>query len=123
MKFYDDKVYVKMCEKAVEIQPRISPVLSLGEDIFFIKDFVWYQNPKNGTLFQIFRQDQLQEMIWDYIGFPLGIIEELDKNCNIITTQFVVDDYYKNFKSMEQLILAYLMERKFNKTWNGEEWI
>jgi len=31
-------------------------------------------------------------------------------------------EYWKLFKSMEQLWLAFCMAEKYNKTWNGETW-
>ena len=60
------------------------------------------------------RQDQLQEMYLD------GISED----------RFVTLDRFLNFVdsgnrgwSFEQLWLAFVMKEKFNKTWNGKEWV
>jgi len=72
------------------------------------------------------RQDQLQEMI-DY-PFPSQLVQDFADWCN-------ENHYYgigegKKFKllenlgqlSMEQLWLVFVMEKKYNKIWNGKDW-
>ena len=68
------------------------------------------------------RQDQLQEMV-------------LTLQRTVSDFQVLLDDFYlfcfdgKGHKyslrvtSMEQLWLAFVMKEKYNKVWNGEEWI
>jgi hypothetical protein len=73
---------------------------------------------------RVFRQDQLQEM---YLrDMPDGTYT----NGTLIFT--LVEAFYGHFEkygypsyafSMEQLWLAFAMKEKYNKTWNGEEWI
>jgi hypothetical protein len=36
---------------------------------------------------------------------------------------FVATDYAKQFASSEQLWLAFVMEEKYGKIWNGEGWV
>ena len=60
------------------------------------------------------RQDQLQEMLqpcgfgillWDFHSFASTLIRD------------------ENITSMEQLWLAFVMKERFNKVWDGKEWI
>jgi hypothetical protein len=134
--------YILMCEKAEEIQKDYSipkagdfikckngieivldylyegddlkVLITTDTDIGFMRDeFIWLP-----------RQDQLQEMVKeqaakdfeDGIDMGLGYAADffdwwLKGNANPFP------------KSMEQLWLEYLMHLKFNKTWNGKEWV
>lgn len=72
------------------------------------------------------RQDQLQEMVIDKFRDPEWEKEYNDLNetllfkCNdFVNSSYVACSGY----SMEQLWLAFVMKEKFNKTWNGSEWI
>lgn len=68
------------------------------------------------------RQDQLQKMLGLKDECPLHVLkyiisktqhkDSLDKH-----------NYWVDIDSMEQLWLAFVMEEKFNKFWNGEDWI
>lgn len=66
-------------------------------------------------LFQLERQDQLQEMCNiianDYRGLFKIFGEEIYKT------------KYDKFKSPEQLWLAFVMSEKFNKQWSDSEWV
>lgn len=77
-------------------------------------------------------QDQLQEMlganayelldsiyefcgdfeIYPYLVAPGGARDCLGQN-----------DYTRQFTSMEQLWLAFVMKEKYNKIWDGEDWV
>ncbi len=59
-------------------------------------------------------QSQLQEMIIKHGHHNSGILFGL--------MQFS-DKYSYNDKSMEQLWLAFVMKEKYNKVWNGEDWV
>ena len=134
--------YIKMCEKAEEIQKKWKPIVG---------DYTtWCADPKvrilGGTAYKIWRmiypeqeimqyslchphslsnyvwlprQDQLQEMMgfqnpMDYRKwwFDIGIGRD-------------DDDYYFKFDSWDKYWLAFVMKEKFNKTWDDEEegWI
>jgi len=126
------ETYIKRCEKATEIQLQWSLMYrKLG-------DYWWaeVESPTNARSINAIlteypyitknvwlpRQDQLQEMVptkiagtkpnlkmisefthffdyWDTVGIPV-----------ILTT-------------WEQLWLAFVMKEKYNKAWNGEDWI
>ena len=132
------KEYIKMCEKAEEIQhnklkigdfgviPNAvyeyfkvpSVIIRIEEDVEF--DRVWLNVPDENyvsadSIIFLPRQDQLQEM-WEYSHSALRSLQkfacELHNNYN----------YYDKFISMEQLWLVFVMKEKYNKIWNGEEW-
>jgi len=129
---------IKMCEKAVKIQEAWEPkegdyaysqrggvyvlftqVILIGDALGRFKfDHTWLP-----------RQDQLQEMAWKDIveKDPLrGICVPRQKPEILILKfkQYVFGDgSYLQLETLEQLWLAFVMQEKFNKTWNGEEWI
>ncbi len=90
------------------------------------------------------RQDQLQEMIGDkdcltllsrfhYSCIPIRHFKatakwvELDGELDMVHDSIPLNEvectYPKQFTSMEQLWLAFVMKEKYNKTWTGEEWL
>ncbi len=105
----NSKIYIKMCKKAEEIQE----LRKHGEHDY-------YGNTSNGIhRCWLPRQDQLQEMVWrenaqhtllDFYNGAGGLFNEGQK-------------YWLQFISMEQLWLAFVMKEKYNKVWNGKEWI
>jgi hypothetical protein len=80
-----------------------------GRSIFFrAKDSVWLPD-----------QAQLQRMF----GYR-NAIELLDGLYGLVReyTQEAID-YYEQFTTMEQLWLAFVMKEKYDKIWNGKEWL
>jgi len=69
---------------------------------YCISDVVWLP-----------RQDQLQGMLSDDVGYLISKLKMF------FESRTVPDPC----GSMEQLWLAFVMHEKFNKTWNGNEWI
>jgi hypothetical protein len=68
------------------------------------------------------RQDQLQEMIVKEESAKLADLEmRFHDFCLDPTTIYVRKKKYLH--SMEQLWLAFVMREKYNKVWNGEEWV
>lgn len=131
------KEFILQCEKAIEIQKlwknKISEesggTFSNGNMIdtsngYWVmvrvfwneSDFVAYKGSKE-NYFWLPRQDQLQEMLrskydirtmcWDFNGFIGGRRA----------------GYSMQFTSMEQLWLAFVMQVKFGKVWNGKGWV
>jgi len=123
------KEYIKMCEKAKEIQG-IKPNDSFSYHFNLELEearFTCFHVPKNNIWLPC--QDQLQNMLLykekDVFGhlftiesllfaFALHWMEGLD------TYKF--SDEAKQFGSMEQLWLAFVMEKIYSKQWNGEDW-
>ncbi len=109
------ETYVKMCEKAEEIQRlvRSNPLKYLDG-----KDFI---QGEIGDIEQTWlpRQDQLQ-----------GMVKTRDRllDCSkffSFACYYGVDhieDIQDEKVSMEQLWLAFVMKEKHNKVWNGEQW-
>lgn len=84
----------------------------------YIKDVIWL--PK---------QDQLQDMINTNFMETQVTFYTFLMNRTIwkdVTLTFLIDRVNKYggiFKSLGQLWLAFVMKEKFNKTWNGNDWI
>ncbi len=115
------ETYIKMCEKAVEIQVlrphllgdfRYSLVLNKIE---IIDKESWMDDQE--IYIWLPRQDQLQAMVFDGMG--------LQDVCTAME-QFSKSDVGLSITingTMEQLLLAWVMLHKYKKTWNGSDWI
>ncbi len=68
-------------------------------------------------LIPLFRQDQLQNMI---PGLPLNHVLRISR---FVDLQDDGSGKILEWDSMEQLWLAFIMQEKDKKTWNGEDWI
>lgn len=122
------KEYIKMCEKAFkdigfikqprrELHNRLKNLYATFADNFLISQF---DPPKKGY-FQLYFQDQLQEMIRD---------KKVTHNCesemsipgllNLAVSCYESKNY--GFSSFEILWLSVVMSRKYQKTWNGGDW-
>ena len=135
MKWYKDPIYIKMCDceeiqsiafkrlqldggwlRTSEVGMLINAITYNGE-VFTFHDTIWLP-----------RQYQLQRILWDndeqqaqpatmlFImldGFPSGEGIDYRKTGN---------NYYRQFTSMEQLWLSYVMKEKYSKQWDGEKW-
>lgn len=133
------ETYIKMCEKADEIQTLHREVRHENTGkwksgdfwttvfdcdrsrAFVVPDYLdaWADEPHYlhhpSEVIWLPRQDQLQEMV----------------RLDAITLTQLLADYVIGHKldpaklpqpSMEQLWLAFVMQEKYNKVWNGEEW-
>ena len=110
-----------MCEKATEIQKS-----NFNDDDFYVDTDIFLGN----KLFEVVEyeyddviwlphQSQLQDMIAkreDVQHLLLYFYNEVGALFN------EKDKYWLQFKSMEQLWLAFVMKEKYNKIWNGKEW-
>lgn len=132
------KKYIKMCEKAVEIQkikPQPEKHDSFPVDCWFYdleetKSFcIGMYNESNGYCdccpgdnsfkdsIWLPRQDQLQEMI---PGLPINHVLRISKFVDNL------DDgsgKILEWDSMEQLWLTFVMAVKYQRRWNDEDWI
>ena len=123
------ETYIKMCEKAEEIQRGHKPELYDLRAVWIPKQ---QRTPPDGTAmlgeYKVYeidefgiwlpRQDQLQEMVMPHreLGdlYPhIKLAFELAKFAN---NQIFITD------SMEQLWLAFVMKEKYNKAWTNNEW-
>lgn len=81
-----------------------------GDD-FNVKKVIWLP-----------RQDELQEMINFRPNGIYGFWEFIRGEWNPYSESY--DTYLSEYlTSMEQLWLAFVMKEKYNKIWNGEDWV
>jgi hypothetical protein len=118
------ETYIKMCRKATEI-PK-GHVLD-DNDYYGIGNAVDYYysgceeqwSPEfKSTFVWLPRQDQLQEMV---LLKDRPVYHILDDFCRFV--QSLGKTMFSAWASFEQLWLAFVMREKFNKTWNGDEWV
>ncbi len=136
--------YVKMCEKAKEIQERYNPdehnclwdgALRWDWD----RERLEYDGYRDygGSKLHIFksydsylwhciwlpRQDQLQEMVlgyWREMGWEVDTRRLIDEFNYFVGVQLLS---VVRISSMEQLLLAFVMKEKHGKTRDGTEWV
>ena len=121
--------YIKMCEKAEEIQKNHKWeyadffVLVRPQHFERIVFLVWNDNmiiQENEIIVWLPRQDQLQEMANTKWPWPMYLFRFYE---------FIQQEYLYNAEewkpiadySMEQLWLAFVMKEKFGKTWDDEK--
>ena len=141
MKFYEDKTYLKMCEKAEEIQ-KINPqhsnnnyVVSVGrfkvrDHIFKKGDFVCFGTLDNyrGSgviegLIWLPKQDQLQEISGlEWFKFDEACKGYIEFVFDVEKGE-TVDGRLHNTYSKEICGLMAIMKSNYHKTWIGEEWV
>ena len=119
------KEYIKMCEKAKEIQKDHEfEYGDLFQDVMGSKAIFipWEQNIKECPEYYrdciwLPRQDQIQEMM--EIPCTVWRASSLFRKVQ----KFIMD--YKELEplSMEQIWLCIVMKDLYNKTWNGEDWV
>lgn len=132
--------FIKMCSKAQEIQEPQEPLkfskysyywlpqqslspeyLNDGRfkmNCLTIEPSYWL-NEMDAKIVWLPRQDQLQEMIYKDIGTSEIMIVNYTDNFSL---RLELDDaFYAT--TLEQCWLLFIMKEKFNKTWNGEDWI
>jgi len=138
------KEYIEMCEKAVELREQsplredIHSCCYLGDYNYMQKENYFHQGSTPtkivdgvgySEIIKIWlpRQDQLQEMVlskeepdFNFV-YWLEIFYEWYENEK--GYYFDKEDNEVDFKSMEQLWLAFVMAEKYNKRWDGKEWI
>ena len=76
-----------------------------------------YNDSEKGAIW-LPRQDQLQEMF----GTFQECCQRLFLEFGLLTHMYDVADHPK-FTSLEQLWLAFVIQKKFDKVWTGEEWV
>ena len=134
------KEYIRMCEKAEEIKEtripsnddillhNICPKCMLETEVHpnpmymhICEHCKWSGNYNDLLFIWLPRQDQLQDileysvvdLVYDFYEFCHGL-------------DIFYDDKgkgeFNNFKSMEQLWLAFVMYEKYVKYWDGEKW-
>lgn len=97
--------------------------------IFIDSDGNWWWREIDAT-YPLYRQDQLQAMIdWGKTSFCKDtFIRQKNLANGLINylTQVIYDcgeEYLEQFKSWEQLWLAFVMKELYHKVWSGTDWI
>lgn len=76
-------------------------------------------------IIKLYRQDQLQDMLYDTLeGLPLDplwFIHSCYKTMDTVAYTYHNDK--QKWDTMEKLWLSLVMYEKYNKIWNGSEWI
>jgi hypothetical protein len=136
------EIYIKMCKKAEEIQKLWSPKVGdwawRGEKYLQIKDaciVITDINFQKTEEIWLLRQDQIQEMITEkivtrYIKLSLigtsmfyNLFKALDLWIDKLSSE---KNHYADrllIFSGEQLWLVFVMNEKYNKIWDGNEWM
>jgi hypothetical protein len=140
-----DDLYVKMCETAVKVQELWEPIAMnimycTGlQSVGFLKRYSCHY--KEGYKLELQNiqhfsetiianrsdcvwlptQSQLQGMVDIH---PLSrLVQQFSVFAhNNLSAAPTMDSYNIRFETMNQLWLAFVMHKKFNKTWNGEGW-
>ncbi len=112
--------YIKMCEKAEEIQSlKLKPIYMMQSEtnLLYEDNDIWYifvldKSKKSWLIKKIWlpRQDQLQEMV-------IGI----DNEYHLLTSFYNFCSHFTH-RSFEKLWFSFVMKEKYNKVWTGEEW-
>lgn len=123
MKWYEDKSYHLMCKEAKEIQE----LWEMNEGDYYVnprygKHIILYQRLVNkDDRFWLPRQDQLQGMILTESNDYWKMIKDFNDWVDIYAEK--IQGYpSRQFYSMEQLWLAFVMFEKFNKVWAYNKW-
>ncbi len=119
------ETYIKMCEKAEEIQEVRHDGFEEGDCAYSMNDdgYTWLGSSHDSYKrweddIWLPRQDQLQEMIGDF-NKCLGMLH--DFQCPEVNAY--QQEWFEYCQSMEQLWLAFIMHENYNKVWDKENWI
>jgi len=117
--------YIKMCEKATEIQA-LHDITDYEHDCVFCRNCQEVCHEDSGYYFccgetdglWLPLQDQLQGMV-----FPKAFsVHDLDKFYNWADKR-IETLHGCELESWEQLWLAFVMSELYDKVWNGEKWV
>jgi len=75
-----------------------------------------------GRVCQLERQDQLQEMVGLWVNSRFEVMAILKKFYDF-SIKDLCSDLTWSLYSMEQLWLAFVMKEKYNKVWDGKDWV
>ena len=88
--------------------------ISSGEKAENNEDYIWLP-----------RQDQLQEMMRNegrWAGY-YDLLSCFSRFVYDVVENRLADDTFAKGYSYEKLWIMFIMQEKYNKTWNGEDWI
>jgi hypothetical protein len=107
------ETYTEMCRKAFLNEQPDGALFVVGDNIAIDESGHWWKmKPK---FIPLKSQDQLQKMVEDKLNYST-----LAKACSRLGA---FQDTIPACKSWEQLWLAFVMKEKYNKVWDGTEWV
>lgn len=126
--------YVKMCEKAEEIQKPYYECLP--GDWYYIWGYSNGIKIANGAIQPLGvtdkeipsdsvwlpRQDQLQELVPEFIE-KAGFVAPIASHFADFAVACANNPLYWSLETFEQLWLAFVMEEKYQKVWQKKDWI
>jgi len=126
------ETYIKMCEKAEEIQESFKHSCNYQDAIVWrnnrVPTYLWRvaesnleHEPYSEHFIWLPYQDQLQGMIEMEYPYNINFFQQWAWEKLDFVSGYEQRPCFK-FTSMEQLWLAFVMKEKYNKIWNGEEW-
>jgi len=132
--------YIKMCSKADEIQKWWFPnICDLSYDksekeikpITLIAEKIWLSERERGCNFiWLPTQEQLQEMLEEiknntYIAFRFNHFLNVEYNNDTFQPAYIVLNSINPvfMCSMNEFWLAFVMKERWNKVWDGENWV
>ena len=121
--------YITMCAKATEIMHNwhykfgdfyVSFTAEIPSEVLTIVSDLELHSSYMNQIKAVWlpRQDQLQALILDQYATPWDLIIEF---ANTLMSDKA--SYFDSFSSMEQIWVAYIMDKKFNKKWTGKDWL
>ena len=123
------ETYIKMCEKAGEIQKLWKPneEFDLAYCEYCHKCHRILGEHKDSYIW-LPRQDQLQEMVSPNKERLAGLITAFDvflynEGERLPEGENHLNSIETHYTSMEQLWLAFIMKEKYNKVWNNGDWV
>ena len=135
----ETETYIKMCGKATEIQALMTrdmkrdprnyaycPTHDTMVNVIFGEyecvecPVKWVKGDSIDAWIVLPRQDQLQDMYKRANNFP-DLYEKIAEFSSFCDKLFEATNVI--FNSYEQLWLAFLMSERYQKTWDGENWI
>lgn len=125
---YDDEPQCLKCEREVKSNfcPKCGSKTQIRVTGSICKDGPCSNDLESDRIVWLPRQDQLQWMLknthtfgWALDCFILWVYEVDEENRMIGLN----NNLLKQFTSMEQLWLTFIMKEKYNKVWDGKDWV
>lgn len=116
----NSETYIKMCD-CRDVQ-ELKYKYASDNSFWHSMPNEWWGTDEYGGDIWLPRQDQLQDMVLEGGRDLSSMFQEFIHLVYEIRYR-ESDPAIKFFTSMEQLWLAFVMKEKYNKVWNGEEWL
>jgi hypothetical protein len=121
-----DELYIRMCREATEIQelrPESSyfPPVKDGEVVSDIMGNRWVSYDTSMEQYRVLLWLPLIEDLLNIYKNKIGRGHDVGATIGIIG-RWAFNPNSRHFESFEELFLCFVMERLYNKRWNGTSW-